>query len=193
MMPKSVLAWHFVGDRLRNGDPVPPDGEWLQFGGPLVLCKSGLHASRKLVDALNYAPGNTICRVRCEGRIVEEDDKLVCARRKILWRINDADVLWAFSRWSALQVVELWNAPEVVREYLTSGDPNLKAKAWAAAVSAVEAATWAAWAAGGSAAWTAARDAQNRQLTNMVMRQHRKKTDVAKGGLKCQRKSRGKS
>ena len=33
MKPKSILAWHFVGAKLRNGDPVPPDGEWLEWKG----------------------------------------------------------------------------------------------------------------------------------------------------------------
>ena len=27
---KKNLAWHFVGDRLRDGRPVPKDGEWLE-------------------------------------------------------------------------------------------------------------------------------------------------------------------
>jgi len=26
-----IEAWHFVGEKLRNGDPVPEDGEWLEW------------------------------------------------------------------------------------------------------------------------------------------------------------------
>jgi hypothetical protein len=27
-MKDHVLAWHFVGATLRDGRPIPPDGEW---------------------------------------------------------------------------------------------------------------------------------------------------------------------
>ena len=27
-MTGTVLAWHFVGDTLRDGRSIPPDGEW---------------------------------------------------------------------------------------------------------------------------------------------------------------------
>lgn len=53
----SVFAWHFVGETLRDGRPVPPDGEWLTHDGVCVLCESGLHASRDPFDALYHAPG----------------------------------------------------------------------------------------------------------------------------------------
>src|SRR5574337_1301621 len=82
---ESVLAWHFVGDALRDGRPVPSDGEVLRHDGPLELCASGLHASIKIIDALSYAPGDTLCRVRCGGKIVRGDDKLICSERAILW------------------------------------------------------------------------------------------------------------
>ena len=36
--------WHFVGDTLRDGRPVPPDGEWLEHTGPIDWCRSGLYA-----------------------------------------------------------------------------------------------------------------------------------------------------
>src|SRR4051812_42294036 len=40
-----VKAWHFVGDTLRDGRPVPKDGVKLIHPGKPVLCESGLHAS----------------------------------------------------------------------------------------------------------------------------------------------------
>ena len=58
-----MKAWHFVGEMLRDGRPVPPDGEWLVHDGKLVMCESGYHASEQLLDALYYAPGSIICRV----------------------------------------------------------------------------------------------------------------------------------
>lgn len=152
----SIIAYHFVGNTLRDGRPVPPDGEWLVHEGPIVICASGLHASRHPFDALQYAPGNTLCLVEIEGDIVEQGDKLVGRRRRIVRRIDAEPLMREFARWCALQVIEYWDAPYIVRQYLTTGDESLRAAAWAAARAAARA---AAWAAAGAAARAAARDA----------------------------------
>ena len=189
----SVLAWHFAGDKLRDGRPLPADGEWLEHDGPVVICESGLHASQRIIDALQYAPGATICRVRCQGDIARESDKIACRRRKIVWRIDGEELLRDFSRWAAWSVIDLWDAPQVVREYLATGNEDLRdatlAASWAASLAASWAASLAAsgaasWAASGAASRAASRvaslaasraasrvaswDAQNRQLTAMV-------------------------
>ena len=149
----TILAWHFVGTTLRDGRPVPPDGKTLRHRGPLELCASGLHASVRLIDALQYAPDATLCRVRCGGEMLHERDKLVCRQRTILWRIDAADLLRAFARQCALDAAHLWEMPELVRRYLESGDESLRAAAGAAA--------WAA-------ASDAALDMQNDRLTALV-------------------------
>ena len=163
-----TLAWHFVSDTLRDGRPVPEDGEWLEHDGALVLCKSGLHASEDTLDALQYAPGNTLCRVECAGEMLTSRDKLVCTRRKILWRIDAEPVLRQFARWCALEVIDKWDAPDVVRGYLETGREDLRAAAWAAARDAARAATsaaaWAAARAAANAAW----DAQREKLLALI-------------------------
>src|SRR5690606_14687195 len=127
-------AWHFVNKTLRDGRPVPKDGEWLKHEGEVVICETGLHASVRVLDALQYAPGSTICRVTCRGIVTKHDDKFVCTERRIDWRIENADdVLRAFARKAALSVIHLWDAPDVVRQYLETGNENLRAAAWAAA------------------------------------------------------------
>lgn len=52
MTTAPVLAWHFVGDRLRDGRPVPKNGAWLTHDGPVEICASGLHASQCPFDAM---------------------------------------------------------------------------------------------------------------------------------------------
>ena len=47
-----MKAWHFVGDTLRDGRPVQPDGITLRHDGQLALCESGLHANAHPFDAL---------------------------------------------------------------------------------------------------------------------------------------------
>lgn len=139
-MSDEIEAWHFVGKTLRDGRPIPADGRWLIHRGPIVPCESGLHASVRLIDALRHAPGATVCRVVVRGEIIHEADKLVASRRKIMWRIDATDLLYAFARQCALDVAHLWNMPDVVRQYLETGNGALreKARVVAAAVRSVE-------------------------------------------------------
>ncbi len=143
-----MKAYHFVGEKLRDGRPIPPDGEWLEYKGKLEMCHSGLHASRHPFDALTYAHGNTICLVEVDGEIIEQEDKLVASRRKIIKRIDSKPLLCEFARWCALEVVHLWDAPDVVIKYLKTGDESIR-----------DTARDAAWDTARAAAWDTARDA----------------------------------
>jgi hypothetical protein len=170
-----MKAWHFVSDTLRDGRPVPADGEVLVHEGPLKLCASGLHASKNILDALQYAPGSIICRVEVGGEIIHGYDKLVCSERTILWRASGEQVLGQFARMCALDVLHLWDAPDIVVQYLKTGDESIRAAARDASDAARDAAgdaagaaartaaratdLDAAWAAARDAAWATARDA----------------------------------
>ena len=142
-----IRAYHFVGSTLRDGRPVPTDGEWLVHDGPVRMCESGLHASRHPFDALMYAPGPILCLVDCDEIDAEDVDKLVCRRRRIVARFDATTMLRAFARQCALDVIHLWDAPQVVRDYLTTGDESLRDGTRDAALAAAEDAAWAASAA----------------------------------------------
>ena len=182
MARKKNLAWHFVGDKLRDGTPVPADGKWLEHKGPLAMCESGLHFSREPFDALTYAPGDALCLVEIGGKIIEPkgEDKGVCSRRKIIARMDATELLRYFARMQALSVVhlneDLCNS-EVVCDYLMTGDEGLGAAAWAAARAAARASAWdaavaaawdAAWDAASAAACAAAWDAQCNAIREIV-------------------------
>jgi hypothetical protein len=150
-------AYHFTGSHLRDGRPVPAIGETLVHEGPIAWCESGLYASRDVFDALRYAPGAQLHRVLCEEIEREDTDKLVCRRRTITASIDATDLLRSFARQCALDVNDLWDAPDVVRQYLETGDGSLRVAARAAARAAAwTAAVAAAWTAAEPAAWTAA-------------------------------------
>jgi hypothetical protein len=98
-----MLAWHFL----------PADGR-LQFGrrsevrvgqtlrrdpAKLSLCRYGLHAAVRPIDALNYAPGPVVCRVRLDGTIIEGDDKCVASRRTVVWMADAGRELRLFACW----------------------------------------------------------------------------------------------
>ena len=180
-----MKAYHFTGDTLRNGEPIPPVGVWLEYHGVIIPCQSGLHASEHPMDALAYAKRPMLHLVELEGDLVSHGDpvdKWVGRRRKIIRSINATQLLREFARWCASQVLHLWDAPEVVRRYLETGDESLRAAAWDAtsaaardtakdaAKDATRDAAWdAAWAAAWVAAWAAARVAA-RDATSAAQR-----------------------
>lgn len=142
MNPNTLLAYHFTSNRLRDGRAIPKIGEWLNHSGPVIPCRSGLHASLHPFDALKYAPGNMLHLVELEGDIRHHGkDKVVGRNRRILKSFDAQKLLREFARWNALQVIHLWKAPQVVKDYLETGDEKLREDAYAAAYSAY-AANW---------------------------------------------------
>jgi hypothetical protein len=180
-----MIAYHFApkDNRLGCGD-----GRAIVLGETLTVdasrispCEYGLHASAHPLDALRYASGPLLYRVQLGGTIMPHGkpiDKYAASERTALAGGKDASpMLHAFARSCALDVIHLWDAPAVVREYLETGDETKRDAAWAAADAAWAAAraaardaaraaadaAWAAadaaWAAARDAAWAAARDA----------------------------------
>ena len=150
---------HGDGRRIKVGRTHKVDPDLLH------ICHYGLHASAKPLDALKYAPGNVLWGVKLGGRIIEQTDKACASERTYLWRMDATDVLRRFARKCALDVIDLWDAPDVAVQYLKTGDEGLRAAAWDAARAAR-----AAWDAA-RAAWDAARAAratQSRRLSAMI-------------------------
>ncbi len=193
-MIDTIKAWHFVGSTLRDGRPIPRNGSWLRHDGRIAICESGLHASRRPWHALQYAPGAVLCYVECRGDIHECDDKLVCRERRIIMRADVTETLRFFARMQALSVIRLHREcpPDVVLDYLMTGDESIRdaarAAAWGAANAAANAAAWAAAsiaanaasraaanAAANAAAWdasnTAARDAAGLDFDALIYEQ----------------------
>lgn len=106
-----------------------------------ILCKQGLHASARIIDALIYAQGPWVWQVELTGEVVGGDDKSVATHRKYIRGVDATEVLREFSRWCALEVIHLWDAPEVVKKYLATGDKSIQGAARDAAASAASAAS----------------------------------------------------
>lgn len=162
-----MKAWHFTGDTLRDGSPIPAVGEWLKFEGEIIPCEQGLHASLEPFDALRYAPGALLHLVELRGdkkrkikKHGEPCDKVVGCQRKIIASIDATDLMRQFARECALDVIHLWDAPEIVVNYLKTGDAAIRAAARAAARDAAR-----------DAAWAAARAAQRKKFNEMVYAQ----------------------
>lgn len=117
---RPILAWHFLdrSGRLRYGDGrQPKDREKIAHVGRLRMCGAGLHASLRARDAVSYAPGLTLCRVRVSGRIIEGEDKLVAEERTILWRADATEVLRRFVIWCADRAVPLSRSAIVISRF----------------------------------------------------------------------------
>jgi len=149
-----MKAWYFSTEekKLRYDDNRDIKiGGTHEIQGEPILCKHGLHGSVNILDALGYAPGPIVYRVELSGKMDIGIDKISAQKRTYLeGGVDISDVLREFTRWCALQVINLWDAPDVVREYLETGKEELR--------DAARAATRAA-----------TRDTQNKKLEEMVM------------------------
>ena len=172
-----MLAWHFLrGDRRLSYPPhtLVEVGQKLTVKPPLKLCTWGLHASKRAIDALQYAPGSIACRVELSGEILESGDKVCATERTVLQMVDATNILHEFACWCAEQALlrereagqepdpRSWAAVDAKRKWLRGEitDSELAA-AWDAAQAAREAAQ-AAWAA------QAAREAARADFATLV-------------------------
>ena len=112
--------------------------------GPPILCKHGLHASVRLIDALRYAPGSTLYLVDISGRVLKDEDKIVGTKRRYLKRFDAEKLLRAFTRKQALINIEkikpYTDQYDLIVKYLTTGKKSLQSAARSAAESAARSA-----------------------------------------------------
>ena len=169
-----MKAWYFskTDKKLRYGDDREiAIGVTHEIEGTPILCNRGLHGSRLLLDALYAAPGSVIWRVELSGEMDVGFDKIAAQKRTYLsGGIDISDVLRKFARLCALDVAHLWDVPDVVIQFLKTGDESLRSAAQTAAQAAAQDAAWTAywypWDASldasrdsRGAAWAAAKDA----------------------------------
>jgi hypothetical protein len=186
-----VLAWHFVN----ASRTLQYDAESLAVEPGYIysiadhetpaLCECGMHGSRRAIDALQFAPGPVICRVRIFGDVREDKDKLVGRHREVLWMADATEALHRMSVWAvrntplpdgrkvwdlltdersrrAVEVKELWidgKATDVELDAARDAAGARDAARDAARAAAWAAARDAAWAAAWDSAWAAARAA----------------------------------
>ena len=80
-------------------------GRWKSYsceGALGAVLGTAFTRSDKVLDASTYAPGPLLCRVRCEGEILHDSDKLVCRTRTLLKAVDVTEQL----RWFALECAE---------------------------------------------------------------------------------------
>ena len=163
MPEQKILAWHFVTDNRMLAHQAPPMevAPGYIYGEPkgdIIICERGMHASRRVYDALSFAHGSQLCRVQVWGDVAEQPDKIVGRYREVLairdvaselrlwgcWCIRNTPINGGKAVWDlltdersrkAIEVAERFARNEATREELA-----------------------AAWAAAWNAAWDIARD-----------------------------------
>ena len=160
MNKQRVYTGWWFGDKLGYGDGrIPEVGVTHSVGGIPECCRHGLHAGTTILNALRYAGSATLWRVEIWGDVDHNNDKITGTHRKYLWKLDVDDVLRDFARRCALDVIHLWDAPEVVVEYLKTGNEEIRDASWASHASWD--ASWASWASWASrASWEASRASQ---------------------------------
>ena len=138
---EKVDGWHFLLEdgRLRYGDnrfvKVGDRLQYKTFGdnyktfgdndkGP-ILCEIGMHASIRLVDALEYAPGPLLCRVTIEKDISSDRTKIVGRYRTALSKRSFVKGLKKFiidCYWRLATSGPKRKIAKVVETFLTTGE-----------------------------------------------------------------------
>ena len=156
-MSKPIHGWHFI----------PADGKMAQYGNsrsakitegktysvkpPVVLCGHGLHASERVMDALQYAHSSLLCRVVLSGQIAVGTDKMCATRRKVVAIRDIGTLLHTFAcdvaeealtvtkverthdnaSWAAIEAKRAWLRGEITDDQLAAAWDAARAAAWA--------------------------------------------------------------
>ena len=179
-----MKAWHFAStDRMLQFPHNGKNGVKIRKGvtlhvdpRKLCMCSYGLHASPRVLDALNYAPWNTtliVSRVELSGKMLHTREKVCAQYRKVLWWADCTAVLHEFACWCAEQALKLVDNPDprslaaiqAKRDWMagkiTDGELAAAGDAARAAGNVARAAAWGA---------------HNRKLTRMINQLHKTKS-----------------
>jgi hypothetical protein len=165
MREKKILSWWFCrkdGTTQFCADSEP--GYIYTTDEPEIIpCQSGLHGSEHPMDALQYASGPVLCRVRQWGEVVYHGnpvDKLASRHREILWRRDISRELRLYACQQVRKVMHLAPGSEaviVVAERFARGEATEEELASARA-SARDSPWASAWASACDSAWASACD-----------------------------------
>jgi hypothetical protein len=139
-------------------------GQWEETQRPLVLCSTGFHASRRLIEAMAYVQPTVMARVEVDGACLKDTDKEVWARMRVMdvwpWTALDSVALAIFAAELVLERYEqVYPEDRRPREAIEAAKTYLHNPSGAAGEAAGAAGEAAAGAAARAAAGAAARAA----------------------------------
>ena len=149
-------------DRKPNGFKFKK-GIWHKHKGDIKICEAGFHASKNIIDAMNYVNAGWIAKVQVRGKSIIQNDKECWSEMKIVewkkWTKKDSVSLAIFAAELVLKNYEKeYPDDKRPREAIEAAKKVLKANT-AKNRSAAEFAAESAWSAARSAAWFATKSA----------------------------------
>jgi len=118
-----VMGWRFtLCDSTKLGRPFGPSQPLVVRG---TWDNDVLYGGLHVFDALRYAEGSYLWRVKVGGVSSREKGRAIGTSLTALWGFDAGQLLKEFARRCALDVIDLWDAPEVVVQYLKTGDERL--------------------------------------------------------------------
>ena len=120
-----MKGYRFVKENLKSehGNIQWVPGEWQKCEGKSSLCETGLHASQKPLDSLNYIFGTRWFECEARGKILKDSDKF-CASEMRLLREIPKEILIQFAIDCAKKAL-----PVFEREYPNDKRPRKVIKA----------------------------------------------------------------
>jgi len=84
-----MKGYRFVKENLKSehGNIQWVPGEWQKCEGKSSLCETGLHASQKPLDSLNYIFGTRWFECEARGKILKDSDKFCASEMRLLQEI----------------------------------------------------------------------------------------------------------
>ena len=121
----TIRGWHFIGAdfKLRFSQETVELGKISEATGPISLCNNGMHACRLILDALKFANGPVVCRVKIFGE-TQEDREKICGRYRqvlaygdIIWQLHQ----YGFDLTSSIlsgEETDLWELLDVKKKWI---------------------------------------------------------------------------
>ena len=100
---KTKIFWKSMKSGLRSGmgDKVWAVGNWEKHTGELVMCESGFHASKNVIDAMRYIDAEMVAQVEVRGNSLVQGDKQCWSEMRILraweWTKEDSVALAVYA------------------------------------------------------------------------------------------------
>ena len=141
--------------------------KWYKITEPLEICRTGFHASKNIIDAMDFVPMFWVAKVEVRGNSIIQEDKECWSEMRIVewkkWTKEDSVSLSIFAAELVLDNFEKkYPNDKRPREAIEAAKAVLKndnEKTRSAAELAESAAGSAAWSSAKSEAWSAAKSA----------------------------------
>jgi hypothetical protein len=174
-MSDKVLVWQWLPECTKV-----KVGQTQTVEGPLELCDNDMYASRRALDALQYAEGTVICQLGLSGKVLAMADATEALHEFACWCAEEALLRERAAgrepdkrSWAAIETKRKWLKGEATDEELVTvgleawdaarsavGVASVIKAAWSAAWSATlgdaQDVVWAVWEAAWESAWSAA-------------------------------------